>query len=117
MHVTSNGANDLSSINSLIDNSLKELVMEDTLDVFADDAVSLLTSATERSIAHTKKFNEAFAQLKEEHQAEMEAHQPEGTAGGARSTGSSAAGCFIESYARLPTADVGFAGTTTTLSQ
>jgi hypothetical protein len=47
MHVTSNGADDLSSIDSLIDNSPKELVMEDTLDVLADDAASLLTSATE----------------------------------------------------------------------
>jgi hypothetical protein len=32
-HVTGNGANDLSSINSLIDDSPKELVMEDTLEV------------------------------------------------------------------------------------
>jgi hypothetical protein len=42
-HVTGNGADALSSINSLIDDSLKELVMEDTLEVFADDAASLLT--------------------------------------------------------------------------
>jgi hypothetical protein len=75
MHVTGNGANDLSSINLIIDDSPKEFVMEDTLDVFADDAASLLTSATQRSIACKKKFNEAFTWLKEEHQAEMEARQ------------------------------------------
>jgi hypothetical protein len=66
-----NGADSLSSINSLIDDSLKDLVMEDTLDVFADDAASLLTSAMQQSIVHKKKFNEAFAWIKEEHQAKM----------------------------------------------
>jgi hypothetical protein len=74
-HVTGNGADDLSSINSLIDDSPKELVMEDTLEVFADDADSLLTSATQRSIARKKKFQEEFAQLKAKHQAKMEACQ------------------------------------------
>jgi hypothetical protein len=54
MHVTSNGADDLSSIDSLIDNSPKELVMEDTLDVLVDDAASLLTSAMQQSIVHKK---------------------------------------------------------------
>jgi hypothetical protein len=66
-----NGADNLSSINSLIDESLKDLVMEDTLNVFADNAASLLTSATQQSIVHKKKFNEAFAWLKEKHQAKM----------------------------------------------
>jgi hypothetical protein len=79
MHVTGNRADDLSSIDSLIDNSPKELVMEDTLDVLEDDAAdsaaSLLTSTMQQSIARKKKINEAFAWLKEEHQAEMEAHQ------------------------------------------
>jgi hypothetical protein len=70
-----NGADDLSSINSLIDDSLKELVMEDTLDALADDTASLLTSARQRSIAHKKKINGAFVLLKEEHQAKMEARQ------------------------------------------
>jgi cell division protein FtsL len=49
--------------------------MEDTVEVFADDAASLLTSATQQSIARKKKFQEEFARLKAEHQAEMEAHQ------------------------------------------
>jgi hypothetical protein len=74
-HVTGNSANDLGSINSLIDDSPNELVMEDTVEVFADDAASLLTSATQQSIARKKKFQEEFARLKAEHQAEMEAHQ------------------------------------------
>jgi hypothetical protein len=46
-HVTGNGADDLSSINSLIDDPPNELVMEDTVEVFADNAASLLTSATQ----------------------------------------------------------------------
>jgi hypothetical protein len=49
--------------------------MEDTVEVLADDAASLLTSATQRSIARKKKFKEEFARLKAEHQAEMEACQ------------------------------------------
>jgi hypothetical protein len=49
--------------------------MEDTAEVFADDAASLLTSATQRSIAHKKKFHEEFTWLKAEHQVEMEARQ------------------------------------------
>jgi myosin heavy subunit len=74
-HVTGNGANNLSSIKSLIDDSPNELVMEDTAEVFMDDAASLLTSATQRSRARKKKFQEEFTWLKAEHQAKMEAHQ------------------------------------------
>jgi hypothetical protein len=74
-HVTGNGADDPSSINSLIDDSPNELVMEDTAEVFADDAASLLTSATQQSIARKKQFHEEFAWLKAEHQAKMEARQ------------------------------------------
>jgi hypothetical protein len=59
-----------------MDNSLKEeVITADIPDVFEDDAASLLSSATQRSIAHKKRFNEEFAWLKEEHWAEMEACQ------------------------------------------
>jgi hypothetical protein len=44
--------------------------MEDTVEVFADNAASLLTSATQQSIARKKKFQEEFTWLKAEHQAE-----------------------------------------------
>jgi hypothetical protein len=75
MHVTGTRADNLSSINSLMDDSPKEVIMADIPDVFKDYAASLLTSATQQSIAHKKRFNEELAWLKEENQAEMGAHQ------------------------------------------
>jgi hypothetical protein len=110
MHVTGNGADDLSSIDTLIDDSPKDLLMKDTLDVLADNAASLLTSAMQRSMVRKKKFNEAFAWLKEEHPAKMEACQMAQQEVQDQKEAQLAAS--IESYARLATAYVSFAGTT-----
>jgi hypothetical protein len=50
-------------------------VADEPLAILDDDAASILTSATQRSIAQKKQFEEEFAHLKADHQAKMEAHQ------------------------------------------
>jgi hypothetical protein len=48
---------------------------DEPLAALDDDAASILTSATQRSIARKKRFEEEFAHLKADHQAKMEACQ------------------------------------------
>jgi hypothetical protein len=57
------------------DDLSKDGVSDKPPDASEEDPASILTLATQQSIAHKKRFNEEFAHLKGEHQSKMEACQ------------------------------------------
>jgi hypothetical protein len=50
-------------------------VADEPLTALDDDTASILTSATQQSNVRKRRFEEEFARLKADHQAEMEARQ------------------------------------------